>query len=152
MQQDLGEKATNWIGEVREILVAASPTSEMVRLPKVRALPGRGLEGDRYFLGNGTFSPNPQKPDFELTLIEQENIEAFAAQSSLPFTSSHARRTDSSSPSLRNRTTSPPRARRGFGTAGGSEHHPLRAEYRSVASSRRRACQRVRGASPRAWR
>lgn len=92
MQQDLGEKATTWIGEVREILVAASPTSEMVRLPKVRALPGRGLAGDRYFLGIGTFSPSPKKPDFELTLIEEENIEAFAAQSGLPFTPSHARR------------------------------------------------------------
>ena len=89
---DLGEKSTTWIGEVRDILVAASPTSEMVRLPKVRALPGRGLAGDRYFLGIGTFSPSPKKPDFELTLIEQENIEAFAAQSGLPFTPSHARR------------------------------------------------------------
>ena len=59
---------------------------------EVRALPGKGLEGDRYFAGKGTFSPNPQKPDFEITLVEKEKIEAFAAESGLPFTASHARR------------------------------------------------------------
>ena len=59
---------------------------------EVRAVPGRGLEGDRYFSGTGTFSPHPQKADFEITLIESENIEAFAHQSGLAFTASHARR------------------------------------------------------------
>ncbi len=59
---------------------------------QVRAVPGQGLEGDRYFAGEGTFSPRPQKPDFELTLIEKEQIEAFARESRLPFTSWHARR------------------------------------------------------------
>lgn len=55
-------------------------------------MPGRGLEGDRYFAGSGTFSPHPQKPDFEVTLIEWEKIEAFAAESGLPFTAERARR------------------------------------------------------------
>ncbi len=64
----------------------------MVEVPCVRAVPGRGLEGDRYFLNTGTFSPSPQKPDFELTLIEQENIDAFAQASGLPFMASQARR------------------------------------------------------------
>jgi MOSC domain-containing protein YiiM len=59
---------------------------------EVRAIPGKGLEGDRYFSGVGTFSPQPQKPDFEITLVEQEKIEAFADESGLPFTSLHARR------------------------------------------------------------
>ena len=58
----------------------------------VRAVPGRGLVGDRYFAAEGTFSPHPQTPDFELTLIEREKIEAFARESGLPFTASHARR------------------------------------------------------------
>lgn len=58
----------------------------------VRAVPGCGLEGDRYFMGKGTFSPQPMKPDFELTLIEQEKIEAFARESGLPFTAFEARR------------------------------------------------------------
>lgn len=64
----------------------------MVPRHSVRAVPGRGLEGDRYFMGVGTFSSKPQKPDFELTLIEQENVHAFAADSGLEFTASHARR------------------------------------------------------------
>jgi MOSC domain-containing protein YiiM len=64
----------------------------MASSSEVRAVPGRGLEGDRYFAGEGTFSPHPQKPDFEITLIENEKIEAFAFESGLPFTASHARR------------------------------------------------------------
>jgi MOSC domain-containing protein YiiM len=59
---------------------------------EVRAVPGRGLEGDRYFTGVGTFSPNPQKPDFEITFIEKEKVEEFARATGLPYTSSHARR------------------------------------------------------------
>ena len=55
-------------------------------------MPGQGLEGDRYFSGTGTFSPERQNPDFEITFIEQEKIEAFARESNLPFTSRHARR------------------------------------------------------------
>ena len=74
------------------ILIAESPSAPMTPVPSVRAVPGRGLEGDRYFLNLGTFSPTPQKPDFELTLIEQEQIEAFAQASGLPFTALHARR------------------------------------------------------------
>lgn len=58
----------------------------------VRAVPGRGLEGDRYFTGIGTFSPDPMKPDFELTLIEQEQIDAFVRNSGIAFTAADARR------------------------------------------------------------
>jgi MOSC domain-containing protein YiiM len=54
-------------------------------------LTGRGPEGDRYFAGCGTFSPKPQKPDFEITLSE-EAVAGFACESGLPFTSVNARR------------------------------------------------------------
>ena len=64
----------------------------MASLAGVRAIAGRGLEGDRYFEGGGTFSPSPRKPDFELTLIEWEKVDAFARESGLPFTTAHARR------------------------------------------------------------
>src|SRR6266404_9211791 len=77
---------------VNQILIAETPASPMANRSAVRAVPGRGLEGDRYFIGVGTFSPNPQKPDFEITLIEQEKVEEFARDSGLPFTASHARR------------------------------------------------------------
>ncbi len=75
-----------------EILIATSPAEAMQPQSSVRAIPGRGLVGDRYFLGTGTFSPQPQKPDFEITLIQQEFIEAFAQQNGIPFTAHDARR------------------------------------------------------------
>ena len=64
----------------------------MQPVAEVRAVPGRGLEGDRYYDGRGTFSPQPQKADFELTLIEEERVEAFARDFDLDFTAAHARR------------------------------------------------------------
>ena len=64
----------------------------MTPLSEVRAVPGKGLEGDRYFSGSGTFSPRPQKPDFEVTFVEGEKIAAFARESGLPFNSLLARR------------------------------------------------------------
>src|SRR5262249_15275302 len=59
---------------------------------QIRATPGKGLEGDRYYFGAGTFSPNPHKPDYEVTLIQKEHIDAFRAASALPFTTNLARR------------------------------------------------------------
>ena len=80
------------IGCVIQILTAESPSSAMKLRAEVRAVPGKGLEGDRYFSSTGTFSPTRPSPDFEITFIEQEQIEAFARESGLPFTSLHARR------------------------------------------------------------
>jgi MOSC domain-containing protein YiiM len=79
-------------GCVVEILIAGASGLDMAPTNEVRAVPGKGLQGDRYFRGIGTFSPTPQKPDFELTLIELENVQAFAAQTGLQFTPSQARR------------------------------------------------------------
>lgn len=80
------------MAHVVQILIAASPAAAMETRREVRAVPTRGLEDDRYFTGTGTFSPQPQKPDFELTLIESEAIEAFTQESGLPFTAAEARR------------------------------------------------------------
>lgn len=80
------------MAHVVEILLAASPDAPALPVPCARALPGRGLEGDRYANGTGTFSQTPQRPDGELTLIQQEHITDFAAASGLAFTSRDARR------------------------------------------------------------
>ena len=80
------------MAHIAEILIADSPASPAVALPSVRAVPGRGLEGDRYFHGAGTFSPRPQKPDFEVTLIQREHIDAFASGSGITFGPADARR------------------------------------------------------------
>jgi MOSC domain-containing protein YiiM len=80
------------MSSVARILIADSPSSPMTRCPEVHAVPGVGLQGDRYSSGLGTFSKHPQKPDYEITFIEQEKIDAFARESGLPFTAFHARR------------------------------------------------------------
>lgn len=77
---------------VVQILIADSPKSEMRSLNEAVAIAGRGIEGDRYFRGEGTFSPRPQRPDFEITFIEKESIESFVKKSQLPFTARQARR------------------------------------------------------------
>src|SRR5438046_3072645 len=80
------------MAKIVQILISKSPAAAMESQDQVRAVPGQGLVGDRYFAGIGTFSPHPHKPDFELTLIEKEKIDAFARKSGLPFTGAHARR------------------------------------------------------------
>ncbi len=47
----------------------------MKAVEAVRAVPGRGLEGDRYWSATGTYSYKPS-PDRDVTLIELEAIEA----------------------------------------------------------------------------
>ena len=74
------------------ILVSTSPSAPMTAVPEIRAVAGRGLEGDRYFSGKGTFSPAAHRPDHEVTLVESEKISAFAAASGLPFDAPMARR------------------------------------------------------------
>ena len=74
---------------VAQILLAPFPESAMQQ-QEVRAIPGKGLVGDQCFCGAGTVSPHPQKPDFEVTFIGREKIEAFARDPRLPFTSLHA--------------------------------------------------------------
>ena len=50
----------------------------MTVVPHVLALPGLGLDGDRYSSGVGSFSKSPA--DNELTLIEVETIEYIARE------------------------------------------------------------------------
>ncbi len=64
----------------------------MVSVREAEAVAGRGIKGDRYYQKRGTFSPDPHKADFELTMIEKEKVDAFAQESGLPFTANDARR------------------------------------------------------------
>jgi MOSC domain-containing protein YiiM len=77
---------------VVEILIAESPAAPMIPQQAARAIPGRGLEGDRYAQESGTFSPHPQRPDFELTFVQQEHVEEFARNLGKPFTTRDTRR------------------------------------------------------------
>jgi MOSC domain-containing protein YiiM len=65
-----------WQGSVLSIHVAPAASAPMISLAEVRALPGRGLEGDRYTLGTGHYSARPSAGGREVTLIEMESVEA----------------------------------------------------------------------------
>ena len=66
--------ATAWKGELLHVHIAPSASYEMEELSEAECIAGRGIVGDRYFFGTGTYSP---KPDVrEVTLIEQEALDA----------------------------------------------------------------------------
>ncbi len=62
-------------GTVLSIHIASAAEKSMVSVKEVRAVPGKGLEGDRYFLETGTYSKK-LGPDREVTLIASEAIGA----------------------------------------------------------------------------
>lgn len=62
-------------GVVDSIYIAATAKEPVQRVSSVRAVAGKGLEGDRYFLERGTYSDKPG-PRREVTLIEIEAVEA----------------------------------------------------------------------------
>ena len=61
------------LGTVAAILIAPAAEAQLVRVDAVAALPGRGLDGDRYAKGGGTFS-GPGR-GYELTLVEAEVLD-----------------------------------------------------------------------------
>jgi MOSC domain-containing protein YiiM len=65
------------MGSVEAIYIAAEAESPMRSVEQVKAVAGRGLEGDRYFAGDGTFFQD-RKHGQDITLIEDEAIEGLA--------------------------------------------------------------------------
>lgn len=65
-----------WEGTVVSINIAQKAAAAMQSIVEVRAIPGRGLEGDRYFAGTGYYSKTSSHGGREVTLIEIETIEA----------------------------------------------------------------------------
>lgn len=68
--------------------------AQAVELPRsverVRAIAGKGLAGDRYAAGIGTFSDRPGKRD--VTLIETEALEAYERESGKKLPAAESRR------------------------------------------------------------
>jgi MOSC domain-containing protein YiiM len=77
-------------GTVISINIAPAAEAPMQSVEEARAIPGQGLEGDRYFFKQGTFY-KPQ-PDRELTLIEAEAIEAMKCELDVDYGLSDSRR------------------------------------------------------------
>ncbi len=78
-------------GTVNSIHIAPAAAKPTVSVNEARAVPGKGLEGDRYFSKEGTYSAR-EGPDREITLIEIETIEALERDYSLKLDPGAARR------------------------------------------------------------
>jgi MOSC domain-containing protein YiiM len=66
-------------GSLTEIWLTPSAAAPMQRVPSARLLVGRGLEGDRYALGGGTWTQYPDL-DKQLTLIDAGDVAAVARE------------------------------------------------------------------------
>ena len=75
-------------GKVISINITPKAEAPMQSVEEVRAIPGRGLEGDRYFDNKGR-APEVKR---ELTLIEAEAIEAFNSELNVDYGLSDSRR------------------------------------------------------------
>jgi MOSC domain-containing protein YiiM len=68
--------ARGWQGKLLHIHIAPAASYEMEELTEAECVAGRGIVGDRYFHGTGTYSPKPEVR--EVTLIEQEALDAIS--------------------------------------------------------------------------
>jgi MOSC domain-containing protein YiiM len=78
-------------GKILEIYIAMQGRSEMKSVPSAIAVSGKGLEGDRYCRGQGTFS-RADSPEQEITLIECEAIEAVLRDYEISISPAETRR------------------------------------------------------------
>ncbi|MFN7973152.1 MAG: MOSC domain-containing protein [Acidobacteriota bacterium] len=74
-------------GQVVHIHVAAAGGGPMTARSAVRAVAGSGLEGDRHFREDGQ-----DRPDRQVTLIEQEAVEALGRDYGLALSPGESRR------------------------------------------------------------
>ncbi|WNV76892.1 MOSC domain-containing protein [Geodermatophilus sp. DSM 44513] len=78
-------------GVLTEVWLTGTAAAPMRRVASARLLAGRGLEGDRYALGGGTWA---RYPDLEkqLTLIDAAQVAEVAAEVGVPLTPGDTRR------------------------------------------------------------
>jgi MOSC domain-containing protein YiiM len=78
-------------GSVLEIWLAGAAAEPMRRVPTVEAVAGRGLTGDRYALGGGTWA---RYPDLEkqVTLIDRDDVATVAAETGADLSPGDTRR------------------------------------------------------------
>jgi len=80
-----------WQGEVVGIYITPGGSQPMQAVAEVRAVPGKGLEGDRYFRQVGTYSDKPG-PHREVTLIALEALEAVQREAGIRLAPGQSRR------------------------------------------------------------
>jgi MOSC domain-containing protein YiiM len=75
------------MGILRHIFIAPARGAPMAEQVQVEAIAGCGLRGDRY-----ADAANRESPDYQLTLIELENIQAYVEASGQPMALHEPRR------------------------------------------------------------
>src|SRR5207253_9601933 len=90
-QKRTGIEKMNGKGVVISIHIAPTGAAPMKSVAEVRALAGKGLEGDRYFNKLGTYSNEPGSGR-DLTFIEIEAIEALRRDYQIELEPSQFRR------------------------------------------------------------
>lgn len=78
-------------GIVESLHIAAAAGAEMQSVDHALAVQGRGIDGDRYFDGRGTWSVRPGAGR-HVTLIESEAIDALARDYGIAIAGGQARR------------------------------------------------------------
>lgn len=76
---------------VMHLFISPVARGPMLAMDQVRAVAGRGLEGDRYFKGEGTFSATVGRSG-EITLIEMESLEALQREVNIHLLAGEPRR------------------------------------------------------------
>ena len=79
-------------GKVLYIYTAPTAGAKLEDRDSVTAVPGQGLEGDRYATLQGNYSEETMTPDREVTLIEAETIEALRDERGIDLHPSQTRR------------------------------------------------------------
>ena len=80
-----------WEGVVVNIFTAPEAGAPMQAVEAARAVPGRGLEGDRYFDARGSFSHWPG-PHRDVTLIAEEALAEMTRETSTTLAPEASRR------------------------------------------------------------
>jgi len=78
-------------GQIISIYITPSAGEPPQAVDQVQAVPGLGLQGDRYFLQQGTYSDKPS-PGRQLTLIESEALDDLAAGAGIHLDGAQSRR------------------------------------------------------------
>ena len=78
-------------GILVSIHISPAAAAPVQTIREARVVPGKGIEGDRYFSGTGTWSNHPGAGR-EVTLIELEAIEAVKGESNIELAPQDARR------------------------------------------------------------
>jgi hypothetical protein len=64
-------------GTLSGIFIADAAGAPMRSMEAAELVSGRGIVGDRYLTGTGTFSPTAKKPSQEVTLLEAEQVDTY---------------------------------------------------------------------------